>query len=120
MYNNNILGVSKPRASKSSGRALASPRTISKTLFDGAAQKPHRFCTLAIAQWAQFVFADLAQVGSTMLFQGGERLPLPCCAAEHEECMPIITDKDDEPYKGRENIDVCYWPQISPRSMSSV
>ncbi|CAD5224776.1 unnamed protein product [Bursaphelenchus xylophilus] len=97
-------GVSTLRTSKN-GRPLASPRLITKTLLIDNANatnpKPHKFCTLMLAQWSQFIFSDVAQVASTMLFKGEESLPLPCCATTHDECLPIIAGADDEQYKTR-------------------
>ena len=69
-----------------------------------------------VANWAQFVYEDLARIGAYRLYSGtsqmlnvggstlplgDESIPLPCCAAEHPECMAILTDTDDEAYRGR-------------------
>ncbi|CAD5218330.1 unnamed protein product [Bursaphelenchus okinawaensis] len=96
-------GVSTIRTS-SNNRPLASPRLISKMLLIdnvNATSSPHKFCTVMLAQWAQFIYSDLAQLGSTMLFNGQERLPLPCCATTHDECLPIIAAENDVQYKAR-------------------
>jgi hypothetical protein len=34
-----------------------------------------------------------------------QSLPLPCCAVEHPECMAVLTDEDDLPYKGGSLLD---------------
>jgi hypothetical protein len=95
--NSPFSGVSQLRLSLS-GTQLTSPRQLSRQLF-AAPKKSHQYCTMMLAQWAQFVYADLIQVGSTRLFKGNESLPLPCCAVEHPECMPILTDEDDLTYR---------------------
>ncbi|KAI6191954.1 hypothetical protein M3Y97_00283900 [Aphelenchoides bicaudatus] len=65
-------------------------------------KKAHKFCTLALAQWAQFIYEDIAQIGTNQLVKGNESFPLPCCGAKHSECLPIFADADDENYKDRE------------------
>jgi NADH:ubiquinone oxidoreductase subunit B-like Fe-S oxidoreductase len=37
----------------------------------------------------------------TKKYLDNQSLPLPCCAVEHPECMAILTDEDDLPYKGK-------------------
>lgn len=48
------------------------------------------------AQWAGFVYDDLAHIASNRLvkegyFSGSEHFPLPCCreGLQHSECFPI-------------------------------
>ncbi|KAI6226396.1 hypothetical protein M3Y99_01299800 [Aphelenchoides fujianensis] len=92
-------GVSKPRVAKSE-KPLTSARQISRTVFANTANF-HRYCTLMLAHWAEFVYADLVHIGSTRLFKDNQSLPLPCCAVDHPECLPILTDPDDQPYNAR-------------------
>ncbi|KAI6227593.1 hypothetical protein M3Y99_01237900 [Aphelenchoides fujianensis] len=92
-------GVSKPRVAKSE-KPLTSARQISRTVFANTANF-HRYCTLMLAHWAEFVYADLVHIGSTRLFKENQSLPLPCCAVDHPECLPILTDPDDQPYNAR-------------------
>ncbi|KAJ1359380.1 hypothetical protein KIN20_018090 [Parelaphostrongylus tenuis] len=53
--------------------------------------KAHKSCSLMLAQWASFLYDDLAHVASNQLTDGSKNSPLPCCnkSVEHPECFPI-------------------------------
>lgn len=92
-------GVSVPR-SGSKGNQLPSARIVSKSLFSES-RPDHAVCSLVIATWAQFIYEDVAQVGSNHLFVEQESLPIPCCKTTHPECFNIGTDSNDELFKNR-------------------
>lgn len=95
-----LLGISHPRVS-STGHPLPSPRVLSKKLFT-VAQKQHNVCSMMLATWAQFIYEDIAKVGSNRLYNQGDNFALPCCAdPSHPECLPIPTEGDDEVFKSR-------------------
>uniref|UniRef100_A0A914BYC7 Peroxidase n=1 Tax=Acrobeloides nanus TaxID=290746 RepID=A0A914BYC7_9BILA len=94
-------GVSKPRSLGHTGHPLPSPRIISKKLFT-VSKKEHNVCSLMLAQWSQFIYEDIAQVGSNRLYNRDDSLSIPCCAdPSHPECLPIPTEGDDEVFKNR-------------------
>uniref|UniRef100_A0A915DCB3 Peroxidase n=1 Tax=Ditylenchus dipsaci TaxID=166011 RepID=A0A915DCB3_9BILA len=93
-------GISSGRAGQE-GNALPSARLISRKLLNGSSTTAQNACSLMLAQWSQFVYEDVAMVGSNRLFQDGKTLPIPCCAEDHPECMPILSELDDQTYKGR-------------------
>ena len=92
-------GVSVPRTG-SKGKRLPSARIVSKTLFSES-RPDHAICSQIIATWAQFVYEDLAQVGSNRLFSGLDSIPISCCQSTHPECFNIGTDNDDEVFRNR-------------------
>jgi hypothetical protein len=57
------------------GEALTSARKISRDVFKMPG-KAHKFCTLMLAQWAQFIYEDIARVGTNQLFKGNHFLKL--------------------------------------------
>ncbi|KAI1708148.1 heme peroxidase domain-containing protein [Ditylenchus destructor] len=93
-------GVSTPRVAQD-GSALPSARAISRRIFNATSRAANNACSLLLAQWSQFVYEDLAMVGSNRLFQQNRTIPIPCCAEEHPECLPILTDTDDKAYTAR-------------------
>ncbi|EPB72290.1 animal hem peroxidase [Ancylostoma ceylanicum] len=85
--------VSTPRSAKS-GTPLP-PATEVASLFTPA-PRGHATCSMILAQWASFIYDDLAHVASNRLVKEGffttsRHLPLPCCnpAVDHPECFPI-------------------------------
>uniref|UniRef100_A0A915P484 Peroxidase n=1 Tax=Meloidogyne floridensis TaxID=298350 RepID=A0A915P484_9BILA len=104
-------GIEKPRQlSNSQGNPpLPSPRLISNKLLNGstASTKSQKHsCSLLLAQWAQFIYEDIARIGTNRIFssessRNSASIPMPCCAEQHPECLPIITDTDDLPYRAR-------------------
>uniref|UniRef100_A0A914KR44 Peroxidase n=1 Tax=Meloidogyne incognita TaxID=6306 RepID=A0A914KR44_MELIC len=104
-------GIEKPRQlSNSQGNPpLPSPRLISNKLLNGstASTKGQKHsCSLLLAQWAQFIYEDIARLGTNRIFssessRNSASIPMPCCAEQHPECLPIITDTDDLPYRAR-------------------
>ncbi|RCN37043.1 heme peroxidase [Ancylostoma caninum] len=85
--------ISSPRTSKSG--APLPPATEVASLFTPA-PRGHATCSMILAQWASFIYDDLAHVASNRLVKEGffttsKHLPLPCCdpAVDHPECFPI-------------------------------
>uniref|UniRef100_A0A7E4VCM2 Chorion peroxidase n=1 Tax=Panagrellus redivivus TaxID=6233 RepID=A0A7E4VCM2_PANRE len=92
-------GVSQPRSGLTSS-PLPSPRVLSRKLITES-RPNHSVCSLFLAHWAQFIYEDIAQVGSTQLFNGEDRIPIPCCSVSHPECYNIGTDGDDPLFRNR-------------------
>uniref|UniRef100_A0A0N5ABK1 Chorion peroxidase n=1 Tax=Syphacia muris TaxID=451379 RepID=A0A0N5ABK1_9BILA len=93
-------GISEPRSSVSHV-PLPNARKISKILFtDDKSQ--HKDCSTMVAQWAMFVYNDIAQNSFNQLFKDNETKPVPCCNDEfsHSECYPIIAEDDSPDSKG--------------------
>uniref|UniRef100_A0AC34GT79 Peroxidase n=1 Tax=Panagrolaimus sp. ES5 TaxID=591445 RepID=A0AC34GT79_9BILA len=86
-------GVSQPRGGNK-GNRLPSARIASRYLFSES-RPDHVICSQIIASWAQFVYEDIAQIGSQQLFSGEDSIPIPCCSSTHPECYNIGTDNDD-------------------------
>jgi len=116
-------GIDQPRQQSrttADAQPLPSARTISNQLLKGPSTENEQkhSCSLMLAQWAQFIYEDIARIGANRLFSGGEHtyppvsyrihvvdsredatIPMPCCADQHPECLPIITEQDDQAYK---------------------
>jgi hypothetical protein len=54
---------------------LPSPRIISNKLLNGSnasITKQKHSCSLLLAQWAQFIYEDIARVGTNRIFASGK------------------------------------------------
>ena len=92
-------GVSQPRTGKKGSR-LPSARIASRYLFSES-RPDHVVCSITIAYWAQFIYEDIAQIGTQQLFYGRDSIPIPCCSSTHPECYNIGTDNDDALFANR-------------------
>uniref|UniRef100_A0A8D9FEH5 Peroxidase n=1 Tax=Cacopsylla melanoneura TaxID=428564 RepID=A0A8D9FEH5_9HEMI len=96
-------GLSTPRGSSRS-RPLPSPRAISVGMTIDE-DRPDRHSTLALMQWGQFVFNDMAHTVTSHMFNTGSTIN--CCTPEgfpvsprhsHSACFPIEVPKKDPFY----------------------
>ncbi|OZC07364.1 hypothetical protein X798_05592 [Onchocerca flexuosa] len=90
--------ISKPRISIN-GLSLPSARKVSHNLITDPTDR-HTLCSMMIAEWAMFIYEDIAHVGKTTLYKGDQSKPLLCCNQKytHPECYSIEVNEDDTTY----------------------
>lgn len=101
-------GIWSPRRLSLDGSNLASPREISRILFDDI-DRPDPRMNCLVMQFGQFVAHDLTQSASMTL---GNGKPISCCTEDgssilppdslHFACLPIFISPDD-PFYGQFN-----------------
>ncbi|KJH48287.1 animal hem peroxidase [Dictyocaulus viviparus] len=87
--------ISQPRVSSNKSSLPSAGKVAALFIFRPSPQG-HMSCSLMLAQWASFIYDDIAHVASTHIindgfFSGSKSLLLPCCntLVNHPECFSI-------------------------------